>query len=111
LIKCSIEKGGALLWFYGPRGLLKPVEEPAWPYLDSISDIQDVARGTGQGGLTDSEVSSMNLTLHNAQHLAYELIGIPLRAPCVVYFNDTEIFSGVIADVELGIAMRLGIES
>jgi hypothetical protein len=111
VIKCSFDIGGTLLWLYGPRGLLKPTEEPAWPLLDSISDIQDVARGTGSGGLTDSEVSSMTLKLDNAQHSAYAIIGIPLRVPCTVYFDDDEIFSGIVATVNLGIAMELGIES
>lgn len=111
MIKASFEIGGTHLWFYGPRGLIKPIEEPSWPLLDSISNIQDVARGTGGGGLTDTEVSSMTLTLDNSQHKAYALIGIPLRAPCTVYFEDQEIFNGVVADVEMGIAMQIGIES
>lgn len=111
MIKASFEIGGSLVWFYGPRGLYRPLQEPNWPLLDSISDIQDVARGTGQGGLTGSEVSSMNLKLDNAQHRAYEIIGIPLRVPCTVYFDNEAIFSGIVATVDVGIAMELGIES
>ena len=111
MIKCSFDIGGTLLWLYGPRGLLKPTEEPAWPLLDSISDIQDVARGTGSGGLTDSEVANMSLTLNNAQGQAYNIIGMPLRALCRVYWNEVEIFHGVVATVDLGIAMKIGIES
>lgn len=111
MIKASFEIAGATVWLYGPRGLFRPTEEPSWPLLDSVSDIQDVARGASAGGLTDNEVSSMSLTLDNAQQKAYQIIGIPLRSRCTVYQDDIEIFAGSVATVDLGLAMHIGIES
>lgn len=111
MTKLGILKNGAWIWFYGPRFSDVPSDDLAYPYLDSISDLQDVARATGHGGVTDAQVSSMNAVLDNERQQVYNLIGLALKCRAVVFLNDIEVFRGMVATVELGLAITLGIES
>ncbi|MFM7009255.1 MAG: hypothetical protein ACKO0Z_08010 [Betaproteobacteria bacterium] len=95
--------------FHESRGLARPASvDHSYPLLDSISDVQDFARGLSGFG---SEVSSMSLVLDDSRHIAYGLIGIPLGVECSVYEDDNLIFSGVVTTVDLSISMTIGIES
>lgn len=91
---------------------VRPTAAGEYPWLVSTSNLLLAARAGHLQGIGAAEAANMTMELDNTARQAASLLGYCPRAPATVYDDDgTEVFTGLVQQMQFGTTLTLNLEA